>query len=112
MSSCCLSGFIASGSPSGMEKEIAGTMTYVAEPESGSTKQTVIFLPDSNVPLNPPCRLNTNNPSPNSLRLATPQHPPARRRIREGRLHSLHTRRPRRRLAGRIPPGLRRASLT
>jgi len=47
MSSCCLSGFIAEGSPSGMEKEIAGTMTYVAEPENGSTKQTVIFLPDS-----------------------------------------------------------------
>ena len=47
MSSCCLSGFIAEGSPSGMEKEIAGTSTYVAEPEGGSTRQTVVFLADS-----------------------------------------------------------------
>jgi hypothetical protein len=47
MSSCCLSGKVAEGKPKGMEKTIAGLQTYVAEPEDGSTKKTIVFLVDS-----------------------------------------------------------------
>nr|POE63502.1 protein aim2 [Quercus suber] len=46
MSSCCLSGTIANGTPKGREETINGLPTYVAEPEGGSTGKTVIFIVD------------------------------------------------------------------
>lgn len=47
MSSCCLSGKIQNGTPKGREEQIGGLETYVAEPEGGSKKKTIIFLVDS-----------------------------------------------------------------
>ena len=46
MSNCCLSGKVAEGTPKGREEEIGGISTYVAQPESGSNTQTVVFLVD------------------------------------------------------------------
>lgn len=47
MSSCCLSGKVQEGKPTGRVEEIAGLQTYVAEPENGSKAKTIIFLVDS-----------------------------------------------------------------
>lgn len=47
MSSCCLSGHIASGTPSGVEEQIGGLQTYVATPKDGSKKKSIVFLVDS-----------------------------------------------------------------
>lgn len=47
VSSCCLSGKVQEGKPTGRVEEIAGLQTYVAEPENGSKAKTVIFLVDS-----------------------------------------------------------------
>jgi len=47
MSSCCLSGKVQEGRPTGREEEINGIMTYVAEPEDRNKAKTVIFLVDS-----------------------------------------------------------------
>ena len=44
---CCLSGKVATGRPQGREEEIGGISTYVAQPASGSTTKTIIFLTDS-----------------------------------------------------------------
>lgn len=46
MSSCCLSGHIASGTPSGVEEQIGGLQTYVATPKDGSKKKSIVFLVD------------------------------------------------------------------
>lgn len=46
MSSCCLSGSVHSGTPSGREDEIGGLSVYVSEPESKSTSQSIVFLTD------------------------------------------------------------------
>lgn len=45
VSSCCLSGKIAQGNPTGRTETIAGLQTYVAEPKDGS-KKAVVFLVD------------------------------------------------------------------
>ena len=47
MSSCCLSGKVQQGHPSGREEEMNGLMTYVAQPEDGSKSKTIVFLVDS-----------------------------------------------------------------
>lgn len=47
MSSCCLSGHIANGTPSGTEEQIGGLQTYVAAPKDGSKKKSIVFLVDS-----------------------------------------------------------------
>ncbi|KAF2014722.1 dienelactone hydrolase family protein-like protein [Aaosphaeria arxii CBS 175.79] len=46
MSSCCLSGKVKEGKPTGIEKTIAGLNTYVAEPENGSKEKSIVFLVD------------------------------------------------------------------
>ncbi|KAF2112396.1 dienelactone hydrolase [Lophiotrema nucula] len=46
MSSCCLSGKVQDGKPTGNVRTIGGLETYVAEPESNSTAQSIIFLVD------------------------------------------------------------------
>jgi len=46
VSSCCLSGKLATGTPTGVEKQIGGLDTYVATPEGASTAQTIVFLVD------------------------------------------------------------------
>lgn len=46
MSSCCLSGVVATGTPKGREDTIGGRPCYIAEPESKSPTQSVIFLVD------------------------------------------------------------------
>lgn len=46
VSSCCLSGKIAQGTPTGRTETIAGLQTYVAEPADGSTKKSIVFLVD------------------------------------------------------------------
>ena len=46
MGSCCLSGAVHSGKPQGREDTIGGLPTYIAEPASKSTAQTVIFIVD------------------------------------------------------------------
>jgi len=47
MNSCCLSGKVQEGKPTGREEEINGMPTYVAAPENGDKTKTVIFLVDS-----------------------------------------------------------------
>jgi dienelactone hydrolase len=46
VSSCCLSGKIASGTPSGHVTTIGGLQTYVASPEDGKTTKTIVFIVD------------------------------------------------------------------
>jgi len=46
VSSCCLSGKLATGTPTGVEKLIGGLDTYVATPEDASTAKTIVFLVD------------------------------------------------------------------
>jgi hypothetical protein len=46
MKPCCLSGTLATGSPAGIESEIAGLPTYIAKPPNNSNSKTIIFLPD------------------------------------------------------------------
>ncbi|KAF2842708.1 alpha/beta-hydrolase [Patellaria atrata CBS 101060] len=46
VSSCCLSGKIQEGKPSGREITVGGLNTYVSEPESDSTEKTIIFITD------------------------------------------------------------------
>ncbi|KAF2405626.1 alpha/beta-hydrolase [Trichodelitschia bisporula] len=46
LSSCCLSGKVRSGQPTGKEETIAGLPTYVALPESGDKSQAVFFMHD------------------------------------------------------------------
>ena len=46
MSSCCLSGTIATSTPAGREDTVGGLPTYVAEPQSGSTTQSIVFISD------------------------------------------------------------------
>lgn len=61
MKPCCLSGTLATGTPTGTEGEIAGLPTYIAKPPNNSTAKTIIFLPDGTHPkpiLNP-----SQNPS-------------------------------------------------
>lgn len=47
MSSCCLSGKVHQGEPSGRVDEIGGISTYIAEPKNGSKEKTIIFISDS-----------------------------------------------------------------
>ena len=47
MSSCCLSGKVQQGKPTGREDEVNGIMSYIAEPADGNKSKTVIFLVDS-----------------------------------------------------------------
>lgn len=46
MGPCCLSGALATGTPTGIEGEIAGLPTYISKPSSHSLAKTIIFLPD------------------------------------------------------------------
>ncbi|KAL8677068.1 MAG: hypothetical protein Q9186_006470 [Xanthomendoza sp. 1 TL-2023] len=46
MSSCCLSGVIHEGKPTGRIDNIGGLDTYIAEPKDRSTARSVIFIPD------------------------------------------------------------------
>jgi dienelactone hydrolase len=46
MSSCCLSGSVHSGNPSGREDTIGGLDSYIAEPSSKSTSKTIVFITD------------------------------------------------------------------
>lgn len=46
LSSCCISGSVHSGTPSGREDTIGGIATYIAEPSDKSTAKTVVFLVD------------------------------------------------------------------
>jgi len=46
MSSCCMSGSVHSGSPSGRVETIDGLSTYVSAPQSGSKAKTIIFITD------------------------------------------------------------------
>lgn len=47
MNSCCLSGKVQEGKPTGKEEEINGMQTYVAAPENGDKSKTIVFLVDS-----------------------------------------------------------------
>ena len=46
MSSCCFSGKVHQGQPTGREDEIGGLSTYVSEPQNGSKEKTIIFITD------------------------------------------------------------------
>lgn len=46
LSSCCLSGSVHSGTPTGREDTIGGIATYVAEPSDNSTAKTIVFVVD------------------------------------------------------------------
>lgn len=46
MSSCCLSGTVANGTPKGREDTIGGLDTYISEPEGKSTAKSIVFLVD------------------------------------------------------------------
>lgn len=46
MSTCCLTGTLATGTPTGSESEVAGLPTYIARPSNESVAKTIIFLPD------------------------------------------------------------------
>ena len=47
MSSCCLSGAIHEGSPTGRVDTIGGLQTYIAEPKTGSKEKSIVFISDS-----------------------------------------------------------------
>ena len=47
MSSCCLSGAIHDGTPTGRLDTLGGLQTYIAEPKTGSKAKSVIFISDS-----------------------------------------------------------------
>lgn len=47
VSSCCLSGSIHNGKPSGREETIAGIETYVAEPAGDSKAMSILLITDS-----------------------------------------------------------------
>jgi len=46
MSSCCLSGKVKEGKPTGRVEEIGGLRTYVSAPENDSKEKSIIFLVD------------------------------------------------------------------
>jgi len=46
MSSCCMSGSVHDGTPTGRVETIDGLQTYIAAPQDGSKAKTVIFLVD------------------------------------------------------------------
>jgi len=46
ISSCCLSGKVQEGKPTGTVQTIGGLDTYVAEPENGSTAKSIVFITD------------------------------------------------------------------
>ncbi|ORY11256.1 dienelactone hydrolase [Clohesyomyces aquaticus] len=46
ISSCCLSGKVQDGKPTGSVRTIAGLSTYVAEPTNNSKAQSIVFLVD------------------------------------------------------------------
>lgn len=46
MSSCCLSGAVHEGKPTGRVDTIGGLQTYIAEPKNGSTSKSVVFISD------------------------------------------------------------------
>ncbi|KAF1824223.1 alpha/beta-hydrolase [Dissoconium aciculare CBS 342.82] len=46
VSSCCLSGKLAEGTPKGHETTIGGLHTYVASPEDGKTTKSIVFITD------------------------------------------------------------------
>ncbi|KAI9724550.1 MAG: hypothetical protein M1812_000618 [Candelaria pacifica] len=46
VSSCCMSGKVQEGTPTGHVETIGGLNTYVSEPEGGSKTKTVIFIVD------------------------------------------------------------------
>ncbi len=47
MSSCCLSGTLHEGKPTGRVDNIGGLDTYIAEPKGGSKTKSIIFISDS-----------------------------------------------------------------
>lgn len=47
MSSCCLSGAVHDGTPTGKIETIDNLQTYVAAPKDGSKAKTIVFLVDS-----------------------------------------------------------------
>lgn len=67
MSTCCLSGKIQEGTPTGREQTVSGLQTYVAEPKDNSRTKTIIILSDSqlDLSLHPP-ELVTNAPTQSS----------------------------------------------
>lgn len=61
MGSCCLSGKLHEGKPTGREDlNTFNVPTYIAEPANKSTAKTVVFLVDSSSPLSP-----SQPPTPN-----------------------------------------------
>lgn len=46
VSSCCLSGKLADGTPAGREETIGGLPTYVAEPADNSKAKSLLFITD------------------------------------------------------------------
>ncbi|KAL8934854.1 MAG: hypothetical protein Q9216_005707 [Gyalolechia sp. 2 TL-2023] len=46
MSSCCLSGALHEGKPTGRIDTIGGLQTYVAEPKNGSKTKSIVFISD------------------------------------------------------------------
>ena len=50
MSSCCLSGTLHEGSPTGRIDTIGGLKTYIAEPKDGQKTKSLIFISDSTPP--------------------------------------------------------------
>jgi hypothetical protein len=47
MSSCCLSGKVHGGTPTGKVETIGNLQTYVAAPKDGSKAKSIVFLSDS-----------------------------------------------------------------
>lgn len=50
MSSCCLSGKVHQGKPTGRDDEIGGLSTYISEPENHSNAKSIIFISDGALP--------------------------------------------------------------
>ncbi|KAK6526278.1 hypothetical protein TWF694_004879 [Orbilia ellipsospora] len=46
-SPCCMRGSLHNGNPTGTEETIHGLQTYVARPETGPTKGTLVIIPDA-----------------------------------------------------------------
>lgn len=50
MSSCCLSGAVHEGKPSGRVETIGGLLCYVSAPKTDSKAKSIVFLVDGKEP--------------------------------------------------------------
>jgi len=77
MSSCCLSGAVHDGKPTGRVETIGGLQCYVSAPNNDSNAKSIVFIVDSKRPHIPLLHIYTPlTPLATSLRMGVHQRPP------------------------------------